>query len=171
MSQTGTWDAVWPIPAALKRRSGCADLSPMGEVKFPHHALAAELGGAPSIRHESARGHAGWTAWIAVVRIRKIRSARRYGSMQMMGPDARPMTNRLCRRNRTGERDRRGQCYCRELQCFLRRCLQNNNGAFCLVIEAVTISRRRLPTTAINNIVPLTQPAKVPLPPSPPIQN
>ena len=108
MSQTGKWDAVLADPRSAATPIRVRRPVPMGEVKFPQHALAAELGGAPSVRHESARGHAGWTARIAVVRIRKTRSAQRYGSLQVMGPDARPMTNRLCRRNRTGERERRG---------------------------------------------------------------
>jgi len=33
--------------------------------------IAAPLGGAPSVPHQSGRGHAGWTVWIAVVRMRK----------------------------------------------------------------------------------------------------
>ena len=32
---------------------------------------AAPLGGAPSVPHQPARGHIGWTVWIAVVRMRK----------------------------------------------------------------------------------------------------
>jgi hypothetical protein len=104
---------------------------------------AAKLGGAPSVRHESARGHAGWTAWVAVVRIHKTRSARRYGSLQVMGPDARPMTNRLCRRKRTGERERRGQCDCREFHVFSVVVCKTTNGAF---VRAEKVSRRRLPT-------------------------
>jgi hypothetical protein len=105
--------------------------------------LAAKLGGAPSVRHETARGHAGWTAWVAVVRIHKTRSARRYGSLQVMGPDARPMTNRLCRRKRTGERERRGQCDCREFHVFSVVVCKTTDGAF---VRAEKVSRRRLPT-------------------------
>lgn len=90
---------------------------------------AAPLGRAPSIPHQSARGHAGWTVWIAGVRMQKTRSAQRYIPMQVIGPDARLMTNRFCKREPTGERERRGQCYCREFHVFSVVAYKATNGA------------------------------------------
>jgi hypothetical protein len=41
-------------------------------VRVASPLVTAPLGGAPSVPQVSARGHAGWTVWIAVVRMRKI---------------------------------------------------------------------------------------------------
>jgi hypothetical protein len=40
-------------------------------IQINSRLAAAPLGGAPSVPHVSARGHAGWTGWIAVVRMQK----------------------------------------------------------------------------------------------------
>jgi hypothetical protein len=65
---------------------------------------AAPLGGAPSVPQVPARGHAGWTVWIAVPRV----GTSRFTLVQIIGPDARRMMNRGCKCKRTGERERRG---------------------------------------------------------------
>ena len=45
--------------------------APPKSIRVASPLAAARLGGAPSVRQVSARGHAGWTVWIAVVRLQK----------------------------------------------------------------------------------------------------
>ena len=45
--------------------------APPKSIRVASPLAAARLGGAPSVPQVSARGHAGWTVWIAVVRMQK----------------------------------------------------------------------------------------------------
>jgi hypothetical protein len=79
---------------------------------------AAELGRAGSAQ-------CGRTVWIAV-RIAVVRMQddwRRSIPIHGIGPDPRLMTNRVRKRERAGEHERRGYCYCRKFHGFVLRVL------------------------------------------------
>ena len=80
---------------------------------------AAEFGGAGSAQRGRTVGIA---VRIAVVGAQSTRACQRHTPMQQdVSPDARLMTNRICKRECTGEHQhRRGQRYCRKFHdCVL----------------------------------------------------
>jgi hypothetical protein len=78
----------------------------------------AQFGGASSVPLVSARGHAGGAIWI-VVRTQRTWSEQPYTrAVQFVCPNARLVANRFCKRERTREREHRGQYYRREFHVF-----------------------------------------------------
>jgi hypothetical protein len=71
----------------------------------------------------------GQTVWIAVVRMQM-----NHADSTAMGSDERPMMICACKRERTEEREPRGQCYCREFHDFVVGVAHTNNKwTFCLI--------------------------------------
>ena len=64
---TAAWRAAGDGQALSDRAGFRGAVAGMADYVFS----AAPLGGAPSVPHQPARGHTGWTVWIAVVRMRK----------------------------------------------------------------------------------------------------